>query len=65
MAEVKDYYPGDLETAREQAMAWMLSRLNANVSPFNGNALATPTTVAFAEGAINLTSSRYDDYAQE
>jgi len=62
---VKDYYPGDLASALDGALAWMLSRLNANVSPFAGNAVATPTNPAFVEGAVNLTLEAYSTLAQE
>ena len=65
MAEVKEYYPGDLASALDAALAWMLARLNANVSPFAGNAVATPTDPAFVEGAINAIEGTYAALAQE
>lgn len=65
MAEVKNYYPGDLATALDRALAWMLSRQNANVSPFAGSAVATPTDPAFIEGAVNTTERTFADFAQE
>ncbi|HEV2349010.1 MAG TPA: hypothetical protein VG028_04090 [Terriglobia bacterium] len=60
MAEVYNYYPGDLATALDRAMTWMLSRQNANVSPFVGNAVATPTSPAFIEGAMDPASGTLD-----
>jgi len=65
MAEVKDYYPGDLASALDRALGWMLAQQNANVSPFAGNALATLTNPAFVEGAVNRVSGTYADLAQE
>ena len=65
MAEIADFYPGDLPGALDRAMTWLLSRLNANVSLFAGNALATPTNPAFLEGSVALTSGRFDTFAQD
>jgi hypothetical protein len=59
MAEVFNYYPGDLATALDRAMTWMLSRQNANVSPFVGNAVTTPTSPAFIEGAMDPASGTF------
>ena len=64
MAEVYNYYPGDLSAALDRAMTWMLSRQNANVSPFAGNAVATPTTPAFIEGAMDPASGTLSSFVQ-
>jgi hypothetical protein len=64
MAEVFNYFPGDLATALDRAMTWMLSRQNANVSPFVGNAVATPTSPELIEGAINPASGTLDSLNQ-
>ncbi len=64
MAKVSDYYPGDLEGALDRAMTWMLSRQNINVSPFVGIAVATPTTPALIEGAMNPTQGTVWNFAQ-
>ncbi|MBZ5546205.1 MAG: hypothetical protein LAO07_21480, partial [Acidobacteriia bacterium] len=65
MANVKDFYPGDLAGALDRAMTWMLSRQNVNVSPFTGNALETPTGPAFIEGAIDTTLESFATLAQD
>jgi hypothetical protein len=65
MAAISDYYPGDLAGALDRAMTWLLSRLNANVSLFAGNALATPTDPSFIEGSLAVTSGRLDLFAQD
>jgi len=65
MAEVKDYYAGDLTGALDQAMSWMLSRMNANVSPFAGNAVATPTAPALIEGSLQPTQGTFAGFAQD
>src|SRR6266567_2911741 len=65
MAEIYDYYPGDLSTALDRAMTWMLSRQNANVSPFVGNAVATTTTPALIEGAMNPANGTFLNFVQE
>src|SRR6266404_7749582 len=64
MAEVFNYYPGDLSGALDRAMTWILSRQNANVSPFTGNALTTPTTPAFIEGAMDPANGSLSNFAQ-
>ena len=65
MAEVKDYYTGDLPGALDRAMDWMVSRQNVNVSPFSGNALETPTDPTFIEGAIDATLASFARLAQD
>jgi hypothetical protein len=65
MAEISDYYPGDLADALDRAMTWMISRLNANVSLFAGNAVATPTNPAFIEGSLAITSGSINSLAQD
>jgi len=65
MAEVGTFFPGDLATALDSALEWMLSRLNASCAPFVGNALLTPSDPAFVEGAINSTETTYSQLAQE
>lgn len=65
MAEITNYYPGDLAGALDRAMTWLLSRLNANVSPFAGNAIATPTNPAFIEGGLEITSGSFDTLGQD
>ena len=65
MAEVKDYYAGDLAGALDRAMTWMVSRHNVNVSPFTGSALETPTDPAFIEGAIDTTLESFATLAQD
>ena len=65
MAEVKDYYAGDLAAALDRAMRWMLARLNANTSPFMGSAVTTPTDPAFVEGAMNSNGGSFDALAQD
>lgn len=65
MAEVSSYFQGDLSNALNAAMAWLIARLNVNVSPFTGNAATTPTNPAFAEGAIDPASGTLDTLAQE
>ena len=62
--EVYNYYPGDLSTALDRAMTWMLSRLNSNVSSFAGNALTTPTSPSFVEGAMDSVSGSLPTLAQ-
>lgn len=64
MAEISQYYPGDLAGALDRAMTWMLSRLNANVSPFVGNAVTTGTTPAFVEGAMDPANGTLSNLAQ-
>lgn len=64
MPEVSQYYPGDLASALDRAMTWMLSRLNANVSPFVGNAVTTPTTPAFIEGAMDPANGTLSNLIQ-
>jgi hypothetical protein len=65
MPSISDYYPGDLAGALDRAMTWLISRLNANVSAFAGDALETPTNPAFVEGEVSTTSGRFDDFAQD
>lgn len=65
MAEVKDYYAGDLTGALDRAMSWMLSRMNANVSPFAGNVVATPTAPALIEGSLQPTQGTFAGFSQE
>jgi hypothetical protein len=62
---VKDFWQGDLTGALERAMSWMLSRLNANVSPFAGEAVSTPTTPALIQGAMRSAQGTLADLAQE
>lgn len=64
MAEVKNYWQGDLAGTLDRELGWMLSRLNANVSPFTGNAVTTPTSPALGEGAVDMVSGTYTDLAQ-
>jgi len=65
MAEVKDYYSGDLGAALNQQLAWMLGRINANVSPFAGVVLATETSAAFVEGAVDSVNDPFSSLAQD
>ena len=65
MAEISNFFSGDLANALDQAMEWMLARLNANVSPFAGNAVFTPTDPALVEGAVTTTNAQYSNFAQE
>lgn len=62
---VKDYWEGDLEGVLKRQLAWLVSRMNVNVSPFFGNALRTPTSPALGEGAINRSNGSYNWIAQE
>jgi hypothetical protein len=65
MAEISNFFSGDLANALDQAMEWMLARLNANVSPLVGNAVFTPTSPPLVEGAVNTTNAYYSNFAQE
>ncbi|HET7101274.1 MAG TPA: hypothetical protein VFJ52_09005, partial [Terriglobia bacterium] len=65
MAEVKDYYSGDLAAALDQELAWVLGRINANVSPFAGVALSTGTNAAFVEGAVDAVVGPLSSLAQD
>jgi hypothetical protein len=64
MAEVSDYFPGNLEAALDAALGWIVERVNANVSSFTGNAVQTQTSAAFIEGAIDALSVSYADLVQ-
>lgn len=65
MAEVFEFYPGDLAGALDREMTWLLSRLNANGSIFSGNIVTTPQAPALFEGSMALTSGRFDGFAQD
>ena len=65
MAEVKDYYSGDLAAALNQELAWMLGQINANVSPVAGVVLSTETSAAFAEGAVDAVKDPFSSLAQD
>ncbi|MFB3921607.1 MAG: hypothetical protein ACE145_07785 [Terriglobia bacterium] len=65
MAKVKDYWQGDLTATLNRMMSWMLSRLNANVSPFAGNAVPTPTEPALVEGTIRAVLGDFSRLAQD
>jgi hypothetical protein len=65
MAEVKDYYSGDLASALDQELAWMLGQINANVSPFAGAVLSTETTAVFVEGAVDAVKDPFSSLAQD
>ena len=65
MAEVSKFYSGDLAAALDRALTWMLSRLNANTSPFAGKITATLSDPALAEGGLVNTTGRFTAKAQE
>jgi len=65
MSEISQYFSGDLPSALNQALDWLLVRLNANVSPFVGNAVYTPTSPSFVEGAMNSAEGGFSGFAQE
>ncbi len=65
MAEVRDYYSGDLAAALDQQLDWILGRINANVSPFAGAVLATETDAAFVEGAVDAVKDPFSSLAQD
>ena len=65
MADVSQYFPGDLSAALEQAMQWLLTRLNANVSLFTGNAVPTASDPAFVQGGVDVTQGTFADLAQQ
>ena len=65
MAEVSDFYSGDLAGTLDQELAWMLGQLNANVSPFKGVALSTLTGAPFVEGAVDTVTGSFSDLAAD
>src|SRR5512146_3231905 len=65
MAEVKDYYSGDLAAALDQELAWMLRQINANVSPFAGVVLSTEASAGFVEGAVDAVNDPFSSLAQD
>jgi hypothetical protein len=65
MAEVKDFYSGDLAGVLSQELAWMRGRINSNVSPFTGGALATETSAPFVEGALDSVTDSFSTLAQD
>ena len=65
MAEIRDFYSGDLAGVLAQELAWMQGRIGANVSPFAGVALATETTAAFVEGAVDSVTDSFSGLAQD
>jgi len=64
MAEVRDYFPGNLDATLDGVLSWLVERMNANVSPFAGNAVQTQTSASFIEGAIDALSVSYANLAQ-
>ncbi|HVB56426.1 MAG TPA: hypothetical protein VNE63_08355 [Candidatus Acidoferrales bacterium] len=64
MSEVNDYFPGNLDATLDGTLGWLVERMNANVSPFAGNAVQTPTSATFIEGAIDALSVSYANLAQ-
>src|SRR5579884_3739167 len=65
MAEVSDFYPGDLARALNSELAWMLAQTGGNVSPFSGVVLATETTAPFVEGAVEAANGGFAALAQD
>jgi len=65
MAEVSEFYSGDLPVDLNRTLTWMLSRLNANTSPFAGKVVSTLTAPALAEGGLIITTGRFADAAQQ
>lgn len=65
MAEIRDYYSGDLAAALSQQLAWIQSQINANVSPFTGAALTTGTSAPFVEGAVIAIRDSFSGLAQD
>jgi hypothetical protein len=65
MAEVRDFYSGDLAGALAQELAWMQGQIKANVSPFAGAVLATETSAAFVEGAVDSVADSFSSLAQD
>jgi hypothetical protein len=65
MAEVSDYYSGDLAEALGQELAWIQGRINANVSPFAGVAVTTETSAPFVEGAVDSVKNPFSSLAQD
>jgi hypothetical protein len=65
MAEIKDFYSGDLAGVLDQQLAWMLGRISPNVSPFAGVALLTQTTAPFVEGAMDAVKDPFSSLAQD
>ncbi|TAM79187.1 MAG: hypothetical protein EPN47_19455 [Acidobacteria bacterium] len=64
MAEVSDYYSGDLAAALSGELAWIEGQINANVSPFAGIALTTETSAPFVEGAVDAVKNSFSSLAQ-
>jgi hypothetical protein len=65
MAEVKHFYPGDLAGALDRALGWMLSRQNANVGLFAGNAVPTLSDPALVQGGLVNLTGRFSGLATE
>ncbi|MEJ2010128.1 MAG: hypothetical protein P8Z30_18565, partial [Acidobacteriota bacterium] len=65
MAEVSDFYAGDLAGTLDNELQWMLGQMNANVSPFTGVALTTVTDAPFVEGAVDTVSGSFSDLNQD
>ena len=64
MAEVNEFYSGDLAGTLDRELVWMLGQLNANVSPFKGVALSTLTGAPFVEGAVDTVNGSFTGLAQ-
>jgi hypothetical protein len=65
MAEVSDFYPGDLAAVLNRELAWMLAQTGTNVSPFSGAVLTTQTTARFVEGAVDAANGGFAALAQD
>jgi hypothetical protein len=65
MPEVSKYFPGDLSAALDKALQWLLTRQNADVSPFKANAVLTPTTPSLVEGGISCVEGTFAQLAQD
>src|SRR5512143_1167602 len=65
MAEISNYFPGDLSAALDESMQWLLSRMNADVSPFKGSVVPTASNPALAQGAVDCAEGTYAALAQE
>jgi len=61
MTDVSNYFPGNLDATLDGALGWLVQQMNANVSPFTGNAVQTPTSAAFVEGAIDALAVSYSN----
>jgi hypothetical protein len=65
MAEVSDYYSGDLQGVLARELEWIQGQINANVSPFAGVVVTTKTSAPFVEGAVDSVKDSFSSLAQD